>query len=144
MRYNLVSFTLKIRTDTTHVSTHASYSITSNVYKTWMRPNDISSRWVLAKLIQKQFSAHILVGAAALCWALWLTRNDVIFNNKYVSSPMQVIHVCTRWLRTWSILQRTEERDLFMMVSMRLERMTREVFSPHGWRCDLRIGSATP
>ena len=45
--------------------------------------------------IDKQFSAHILVGAAALCWAMWLTRNDVIFNNKCVSSPMQVIHVCT-------------------------------------------------
>ena len=32
--------------------------------------------------IDKQFSAHILVGAAALCWALWLIRNDVVFNKK--------------------------------------------------------------
>jgi len=36
--------------------------------------------------IDKQFSAHILVGAAALCWTMWLTRNDVVFNNKCVSS----------------------------------------------------------
>ena len=50
MRHNLVSFTLKTRTDTTHVNTRASYSITSNGYKRWMRPNYISSRWVLAKL----------------------------------------------------------------------------------------------
>ena len=50
MRYNLVSFTLKTRTFVIHVSTHASYSITSNGYKRWMRPNYISSRWVLAKL----------------------------------------------------------------------------------------------
>ena len=94
--------------------------------------------------IDKQFSAHILVGAAALCWAMWLTRNDVVFNNKCVSSPMQVIHVCTRWLRTWSILQKPEDRDLFMMASTRLERTAREVFYPHGWRCDLRIGSTAP
>ena len=50
MRHNLVSFTLKTRIDTTHVSTHASYSITFNGYKRWMRPNYISSKWVLAKL----------------------------------------------------------------------------------------------
>lgn len=75
--------------------------------------------------IEKQFSAHILVGAAALCWALWLTSNDIVFNNKCVSSPLQVIHVCSQWLRTWSILQRPEDRDLFMMASTRLERMVR-------------------
>ena len=54
----------------------------------------------------------------------------MVFNNKCVSSPMQVIHVCTRWLRTWSILQKPEDKDLFMMASTRLERMAREVFYP--------------
>ncbi|XBH68722.1 hypothetical protein VPH35_096796 [Triticum aestivum] len=56
----------------------------------------------------------------------------------------QVIHVCTRWLRTWSILQKPEDRDIFMMASTRLERTAREVFYPHGWRCDLRIGFTAP
>jgi hypothetical protein len=30
-----------------------------------------------------------------------------------------------------------------MMASTRLERSAREIFYPHGWRCDLRIGSAS-
>ena len=33
---------------------------------------------------------------------------------------------------------------IFMMAFTRLERMVREVFYPHGWRCDLRIGSTAP
>ena len=93
--------------------------------------------------IDKQFSKHI-AGAAALCWALWLTRNDIVFNHKSVSSPMQVIHICSRWLRMWSILQRPEDRDFFMMASTRLECSARDIFYPHGWRCDLRIGPASP
>ncbi|KAI4980552.1 hypothetical protein ZWY2020_021037 [Hordeum vulgare] len=32
--------------------------------------------------IDKQFYAHLLVGVPALCWTLWLSKNDVIFNNK--------------------------------------------------------------
>ena len=115
--------------------------VASNLYPSRSARN-MFGNWLRG--IDKQFSTHILVGAAALCWALWLTRNDVVFNNKCVSSPMQVIHICTRWLRTWSILQKPEDRDLFMMVSTRLERTAREVFYPHGWRCDLRIGSTAP
>ena len=80
--------------------------VASNLYPPHSARN-MFGNWLRG--IDKQFSAHILVGAAALCWALWLTRNDVIFNNKCVSSPMQVIHVCTRWLRIWSILQRPED-----------------------------------
>lgn len=74
--------------------------VASNLYPPRTARN-IFGNWLRG--IDKQFSAqNILVGAAALCWAMWLTRNDVIFNNKCVSSPMQVIHVYTRWLRTWS------------------------------------------
>jgi hypothetical protein len=32
----------------------------------------------------------IWVGACALCWAIWLNRNVVVFYNAQVSTPLQV------------------------------------------------------
>jgi hypothetical protein len=31
--------------------------------------------------INKKLMYKILVGALALCWAIWLRRNDMVFNN---------------------------------------------------------------
>jgi hypothetical protein len=78
------------------------------------------------------------VGAIAVIWSLWLCRNDKVFNDKS-SSIMQVVYRCTATLRSWSPLQRVEWRDLFTEVCTRLEDTARDIFSQHGWRCDLRI-----
>jgi hypothetical protein len=43
-------------------------------------------------------------------------------------------------LHLWSSLQRVEDRDLFREVCARLEAMTRDTFSQHGWPHSLRIG----
>lgn len=48
--------------------------------------------------------AQILVGVAALCWAVWLCRNDVVFNGFKANSFLQVIFRETFWAREWSLL----------------------------------------
>ncbi|WVZ54040.1 hypothetical protein U9M48_004908 [Paspalum notatum var. saurae] len=48
----------------------------------------------------------LLAGAAALCWALWLTRNDVLFNNCKPKYVLQALFRGTHWLRLWAQLQR--------------------------------------
>jgi hypothetical protein len=43
-------------------------------------PNTISHMfdgWLLG--VDKKKSKLILVGASAICWALWLSRNDMVF-----------------------------------------------------------------
>jgi hypothetical protein len=44
----------------------------------------------------------IWVGIAALCWAIWHCRNDVILNKMKTNSIMQVIFKGAYWLRSWS------------------------------------------
>ena len=34
---------------------------------------------------------QIIVGIAAMCWALWLTRNDAVFQNLVSNSQLQVL-----------------------------------------------------
>ncbi len=73
------------------------------------------------------------MGATALCWSIWLSRDGVIFDNKMVSSPLQVITLVIRWLRTWAILQQPELRDTIMVVSRRLDQVAQEFFYPKAW-----------
>ena len=41
--------------------------------------------------IPKLIKSLILVGVSALCWSIWLCRNDVVFDNKILTNPLQVI-----------------------------------------------------
>jgi hypothetical protein len=52
--------------------------------------------------VNKDVKLLLLLGGAATCWSIWLSRNDIVLE-KYVS-PMQVIYLVTDWLRTWAIL----------------------------------------
>lgn len=93
--------------------------------------------------VDHRFKLLIRVGAFAFIWSLWLCRNDKVFNDKN-SSLMQVIYRCTATLRSWSSLQRVENRDLFMEVSTRLEDTASDIFIQHGWQHNLRIGPPSP
>lgn len=50
-----------------------------------------------------------------------------------------VIYRCTALLRSWSSMQRAEDRDLFMKVSTRLEDTAEDFIIRHGWLHNLRI-----
>jgi hypothetical protein len=54
---------------------------------------------------------------------------------------MQLIYQYTTLLRSWSSLQRMENRKLFTEVSTWLEDTSREIIIQHRWHHSLRIGS---
>jgi hypothetical protein len=64
-------------------------------------------------------------------WSLWLCRNVKVFTNKNCSL-LQVLYRCTGILRSWSPLQRLENRGLFTEVCTRLEATAGIVFSHMG------------
>lgn len=73
------------------------------------------------------FRTLIRVGASALLWSLWLCRNDFIFNNKNPTPCRLFSAVHTCFIRGLYYIM--EYQPLFKAVSMRLERMAREVFT---------------
>ena len=82
----------------------------------------------------------ILTGTAALCWAIWRCRNDIIFDNVKHSFFMHVIFKGTYWLRFWSMLQHKETtKDLFMKVGTSLEIIALEIFASHRWKRNNRL-----
>lgn len=60
--------------------------------------------------MDRKLQYKILVGASALCWAVWLSRNDMVFNNTKVASSMQVIYKGAYWIHFWAMLQKKEEQ----------------------------------
>lgn len=82
----------------------------------------------------KKIKGLIWVGVAALCWAIWRCRNDVIFNKSKTNSSMQVIFRGAYWLRSWAQLQREEQaKDSLSLMSKKLEMIALEI-SHRGWK----------
>ena len=48
--------------------------------------------------IPQVLKSQLLVGVSALCWSIWLYRNDVIFDNKNITNHLQVILLSGYWL----------------------------------------------
>ena len=80
-------------------------------------------------------------GISALCWALWLSRNNVVFDNQQVPSCLQVISRATYWARTWSLLLNDEDRLKTKTTCRVLEFVGMEVFANNGWRFNNRIAN---
>jgi hypothetical protein len=82
----------------------------------------------------KSMIGLIWVGTAALCWAIWRCRNDVIFKKLKTNSIMQVIFRRAYWLRSWAQLQRDEQaKDTLTLLSKKLEVIALEI-SNRGWK----------
>ena len=102
----------------------------SNMFGTWLGGFDKGLRNIT------------FLGAATTVWALWLHRNDLVFEEKINSSPLQVIYVISHWLCTWAVLQKVELQAMVVATSQRLVRVAKDFFSQaHGWWSSLRIDS---
>jgi len=89
--------------------------------------------------INRKLKSKILVGASAICWAIWLTWNDIIFDKAAAPSYLQVVFRGTYWTRSWSLLQKEEDRQIMKMGCRNIETTAMEVFARHGWRFNNRI-----
>ena len=82
----------------------------------------------------------IITGVSALCWAIWISRNDLVFNRAQMFTYLQVLFRGTHWLRLWAQLQRSDDSaDLLRRACRHLETMAMHFFAYRGWRFSNRI-----
>jgi hypothetical protein len=87
-----------------------------------------------SKLVQQKHNLLLLTGAAALCWVIWLTRNDLVFNKCQTKTFLQVLFRATYWLRFWAPLQRLDEHRVLIQDTCRnLESKAIFIFVLNGW-----------
>ena len=56
----------------------------------------------------KEDKKMVMIGVSALFWAIWKSRNTIVFERKRINDPLQIIKLMVRWLLDWSILQTKE------------------------------------
>jgi hypothetical protein len=98
------------------------WSTISTVLGVFTRPSCFTQYfWWIAKVFPVGPNFHI-VGIAALCWAIWKTRNNACFEGKLISSPMGLICYMCAFLRYWAGLQGENDREMLMEGASRLQR----------------------
>jgi len=81
---------------------------------------DLFVHW--SKLGDNLHNSLLLTAASALCWTIWLTRNEVVFDKSRPKTFLQVLFHGTHWLRQWASLQRRDDqRDQLILVGHHLE-----------------------
>ena len=81
--------------------------------------NDLFIRW--SKVATKKYNSLLLTAASALCWAIWITRNEVVFDKCRPKSFLQVLFRGTHWLQQWARLQRHNDlRDQLIIAGHQL------------------------
>jgi hypothetical protein len=70
-----------------------------------------------------------MVVFAGMTWGLWITRNNWVFNNKLIKSPLQVVYRSLSLMQRWKVLLKEKEctsLDVFQAKIM----LTLEVLKP--------------
>jgi len=80
---------------------------------------------------------RILVGASVICWAVWLTLSDILFDKVLAPSYLQITF--SRVTRYWFLLQKEEDRQLMKVGFIIIETAVMEIFARYGWRFSNRI-----
>jgi hypothetical protein len=74
-----------------------------------------------------------VAGLAAVCWALWLGWNEVVFQRTNPKSFFYVIFRATYLIRSWAILSKKEEKKALKRGGHLLEVHTSNFFTGVGW-----------
>jgi hypothetical protein len=87
----------------------------------------------------KDFKQLNWVGVAAICWAIWKCKNDIVFKKSKFNSILQVIFRGAYWLHFWAQLQRMEQtKDILIAMSRKLEVIALQ-FANEGWNVFYRL-----
>jgi hypothetical protein len=103
-------------------------------------PNNVANMFgIWLKGLQSRLKHQIFIGIAALLWAMWICRNDVVFNGSNFNSYLQVIFRGTYWARQWSLLLKEDERDVMKEGCKLLETSVMHFFGKDGWNMRKRL-----
>jgi hypothetical protein len=81
-----------------------------------------------------------MIGMAALCWTIGISRNDLVFNKSQCVSILQVIFRGVFWIRSWSVLSNEDGRNILKAGGLLLEFVALAFFLGSGWNTLKRIG----
>jgi hypothetical protein len=93
--------------------------------------DDLFNRWT--KTGGNKHNSLLLTVASTLCWAVWITRNEVVFDKCRPKSFLQGLFRGAHWLCQWARLQHcNDQRDQLILTGHHLETSALHFFVPKG------------
>lgn len=87
---------------------HAVWGITAICLGANNTPNNIRQFWSwIALALPNGQSVHTF-GLAAICWAIWKTRNNACFEGKLIKHPAEIICYACSFMNYWTGLYKTD------------------------------------
>jgi hypothetical protein len=85
--------------------------------------------------VTKTDKQKICIVVSVLCWSIWISRNDIIFNKHSGTNFLQVIRRATHWIQQWAFLLPLELReDMVTGCNRMLVVAQKFFFQATGWR----------
>nr|TKW10082.1 hypothetical protein SEVIR_6G096500v2 [Setaria viridis] len=94
------------------------------------RPNSLEQFWIWSKLFLPNGKQFHLPGLAAICWEIWLARNNLCFEGKLTRSPTEIICSASSFLTYWAGLQNEADQKLLEEGAEALKKTALQ-FHPH-------------
>jgi hypothetical protein len=99
--------------------------------------NDLFGLWLRSFPNKKR--GQVLIVVAPFCWALWLCRNEMVFQRSKSKLILQVMFKGSFWIRSWSILSKEKERCILKEGCRWLETVALDFFNRSGWNTRKQI-----
>lgn len=106
-------------------------------FQTPVDNSDMFGPWV--HNCPRKYRSHVLIGAIAVCWAVWMSRNDIVFNKSSSHNALQVLFRATYWIRCWSKMSKEEEGEVLRKGCQQIEVTAMEMLNRCGWKHRNRI-----
>ena len=83
----------------------------------------------------------VYTGIAVLCWAIWHSRNDIVFQRTKNQTSLQILFRATYLTRAWAILHKEEDSEAIATSCRMLETVGMDFFfATNGWMFSNRLG----
>jgi hypothetical protein len=90
--------------------------------------------------VDKKLRARLRVGMTALCWSIWASRNNCVFNRTTETNFLQVICLAAHWTQQWAYLLPEDQREHTVIGCNRLLEAAQDCFfRATGWRHTRRL-----
>ena len=76
------------------------------------RPCSFQQFWEWSNRYMPMVGKFHFVGLAAICWAIWKTRNSICFDKKMIRSPTEIICLASSFISFWAELQAEEDKKV--------------------------------
>jgi hypothetical protein len=61
--------------------------------------------------VNKKDKAHNRICISAICWSIWTSRNDIVFNKQKGTNFFKVILHAVHWIQLWAYLLPEDQWD---------------------------------